>query len=266
MNIELGRRLKQSYLYGAVAVVLVAWNGAAFAFSLFSPLVEEGEVSAEMRYANVVAGEDTEKGNQMFAAAVEWSFIDAWRAEFSAEYFKAKGLGTALEGYELEFVRALAVQGNDHAVSSAVVFGGAFPKEETLAKRAEVGVYLEKGFGNKASGEDQEDARYDSSLLLNLYLNRQYGNNAEAGLSFEYAAQYKWNVSDLAFGVEMYGEMGKLDSMPAFSEQEHYLGPVLYGELKMGKDMGLGYDIGYLVGATAAAADGVLKLNVEMAF
>jgi len=245
---------------------LMGFSGTAFAFSLFSPLVEKGEMGLEMRYANVVAGEEDEKGNQAVAAALEWSFSDSWRTEVTAEYFKPRNMDMELEGYEVELVHALTVQEKGKGLSSAVVVGGGFPKEDTLAKTLELGLYLQSGFGAKETEGDDDIEAYDSSLLLNLYFRSQYGDNAESGVAFEYAAQYKWNISVVALGVEMYGEMGKLSDMPGFNQQEHYIGPVVFGEVEIGKSSGLGYEFGYLLGATDASADGVLKLNVEVEF
>jgi len=265
MRCQIRKQLRESLFYAAFWVLFNV-DGTAYAFGLYSPLVEEGEMGVETRYANVVAGEVGEKGSQVLAAALEWSFSDAWRTEFSAEYFKAKGMSSELDSYEIEFVRALSVQGGNHSVSTALVFGGAFPQDDMLANSAEIGLYLEKGFGAQPSNGDEEGAQYASALLLNLYLSHQYGNNAESGLEFEYAAQYKWKFSGVAFGLEMYGETGKVSDMPAFNKQEHYVGPVLFGDSKLGKDMGLAYEVGYLLGVTDMAADGIVKVNVGLEF
>lgn len=259
------RKRSMWFVLLTVLIWLMSFSGAALSFSIYSPMVEKGELAAEMRYANVVAGEEEEKGAQALEAAVEWHFSESWRTEVTAAYFKPKNMDMELEGFEVELVRALTVQESGKGISSAVVFGGGFPKEDTEAKTLELGLYLQRDFGAKESA-DGDDKAYDSSLLINLYLVNQYGDNSESGVAFEYAAQYKWNISKVALGVEMYGEVGKLSDTPDFDEQEHYVGPVIFGEVGIGEDSGLGYEFGYLLGATEASADGVLKLNVEVEF
>lgn len=263
MRDKLAKR-SMHFLLLTVLIWLVGFSNTALAFSLFSPTVEKGEAGVEMHYANVVAGEEQEKGNQSLEAALEWSFLDSWRTEVTAEYFKPKDMNMELQSLEVELVRALTVQENGKGISSAVVIGGGFPKENTLAKTLELGFYLQRGFGVKEA--DGDEPAYDSCVLFNLYFRSQYGANAESGVEFEYAAQYKWNVSAVALGVEMYGEMGNLSDMPGFDQQEHYVGPVVFGEVGLGQGAGLGYEFGYLLGATKASADGVLKLNVAVDF
>lgn len=254
-------------LASVMASLCVCTSGYAETFSVFSPKVEEGEVSMEFRYARVMEGEDDEVDGSAAAVALEWGFAEKWRLELVGEYEHEKDESWEFEGVELELVRNLTEQGEDGAnISSALVVALTRPRESDAPDVIEYGFYLEKGFGESESGES-EDARYATNVLANLKFSNQFGDNAETGVEFEYGLQVKWALGEeFAAGIEMFGELGKLTDAESFNDQEHLAGPVLFGELELGEGTEIGYEIGYLFGLSDAAADGVAKINLEVEF
>lgn len=250
---------KKQWFSGVVTAAALILSGSATAFSNFSPLVEEGEVGVELRYANVVAGEELEKGNQFIEVAVEWHFSEQWRLELTVDNEKLKGMELETEAVELEFIRNLTEQKGNDGFSSAVVVGYGLAQEETAADTVELGVYVMRGYGvAKGEGDDEEGA-YESSILVNLMLERGVGSNAEGGTEFAYGAQYKQSMGEFEVGVEAFGEVSD-------DTKEHYMGPVLFGELELGEKSELGYQLGYMLGLSDDASDGVLKLNLGFEF
>lgn len=239
-------------------------NAQAGGLSVFSPLVEEGEIGIELRYVDVIKAEPAEEGASSMALAVEWGINDKWRLEFVTEYETPAAGSTEHEAYEIEFVRNLTEQGEDGVnYSSAVVFAVGIASEETAADAIELGYYFEKGLGEKEG--KGEGASYPSSFTLNIKLEDQQGSNAESGIEVGYGMQFKTELSgEMQIGVEMFGEISEEAS--SFNNQEHLIGPVLFGEIELGEESELGYQIGYLFGLSDAAADGVLKLNLAYEF
>jgi len=245
-------------------VLGVVSNVQAGGFSIFSPLVEEGEIAIELRYADVIKAESNEEGASSMVLALEWSISENWRLEFVTEYETPAAGSTEHEAYEIEFVRNLTEQGEDGvSYSSAVVFAAGYASEETAADTIELGYYYEKGLGEK-EGKSVE-ASYPSSFTLNIKLEDQQGSNVESGIEVGYGVQYKTEFSgEMQIGVELYGEISEEAS--SFDKQEHLAGPVLFGEIELGKESELSYQIGYLLGLSDAAADGVFKLNLVYEF
>lgn len=136
----------------------------------------------------------------------------------------------------------------------------------------DVGAYFEYRKSH-LSGEPDE---FESKLLIekdagplvltaNLIFNREIGNGAGKGVGFEYAARanYPWR-RDIQFGVEAYGEPGRLTGFEPVSAQPHILGPVISGQFNIGRLPGVfGYNIGYLFGLTPGSANGTAKWELE---
>ena len=119
-------------------------------FSIFSPIVEKGEIGVELRYANVIQGEPAEEGSQGMALALEWGFSERWRVEIVTEYEAEKSMSAEHEAYEIEFVRNLSEQGkNGRTYNSAFVIGAGLASEATVPDTLEFGYYFGKGFGEK---------------------------------------------------------------------------------------------------------------------
>jgi hypothetical protein len=102
-------------------------------------------------------------------------------------------------------------------------------------------------------------------LTANLVFNREIGQNSGKGVGFEYAARakYPW-TRQVQFGVEAYGEPGRLTGLAAARDQEHLIGPVLLGKFNVDGVPGVfNYNVGYLFGLTAASAKGTAKWELE---
>ncbi len=117
-------------------------------------------------------------------------------------------------------------------------------------------------------------------LLTNTFLTREMGRFAETdswGLQYDVRARY-WQTQGFAFGMEFHGELEELDNTGPFSEQEHYLGPVLYWKLgddaddeKAGAVRGpapksYGLALGAMFGLTDVTSEAALKVQANIEF
>jgi hypothetical protein len=81
----------------------------------------------------------------------------------------------------------------------------------------------------------------------------------------DYAWQAKYELREgLAVGVEGYGLVENLGAPPRLAEQQHRIGPVLYTEVEVAKNLKLAPSIGLLFGLTPATADVALRFNVDI--
>lgn len=60
-------------------------------------------------------------------------------------------------------------------------------------------------------------------------------------------------------GLEWQSKLGKTSEDKSYDEQEHYVGPALYGQLVPG----VKYEAAYLFGASDASADSAARLHLE---
>jgi hypothetical protein len=64
-------------------------------------------------------------------------------------------------------------------------------------------------------------------------------------------------------GFEAYGEIGEIHDAPPLQEQEHQIGPMLYGEIPLGGRSEVECNLGVLFGLTEDTPDYVLKWQLE---
>jgi hypothetical protein len=126
------------------------------------------------------------------------------------------------------------------------------------------------------------------NLVLNAIFEKTFGTFREPGMGFEYAAQLKYAVAEqVSLGVEAFGEIENIDDVPSFNETEFRIGPVIYfasaddddneggkGEdddekglsVNGGRETGMAFDVGVLLGVTDATPDVAVKWDLEISF
>jgi len=100
------------------------------------------------------------------------------------------------------------------------------------------------------------------SLVANpLFEKVVSGEGRNQGLEFGYrnGVYYRW-LRYLSPGVEFYGGIGLLDDTDPLHEQQHYIFPVLWGELPNGVE----YSIGPGFGLTPNSDHVLVKFNIEL--
>ena len=100
------------------------------------------------------------------------------------------------------------------------------------------------------------------SLILNPVFEKPlYGRGHDQGFEFGYrnGAYYRW-LRYLSPGVEFYGGIGLIDDSDPLTDQQHYIFPVLWGELPHGIE----YNVGPGFGLTSGSDHVIMKFNIEL--
>ena len=100
------------------------------------------------------------------------------------------------------------------------------------------------------------------TLILNPVFEKPlYGRGHVQGFEFGYrnGAYYRW-LRYLSPGVEFYGGVGLIDDNNPLREQQHYVFPVVWGQLPHGIE----YNVGPGFGLTRGADRVIVKCNVEL--
>jgi len=101
------------------------------------------------------------------------------------------------------------------------------------------------------------------SIVLNPQFEKPIftGPNKNKGLEFGYVngVYYRW-MRYVSPGVEFYGAFGDIDDNDPLSKQQHYIFPVVWGELPHGIE----YNIGPGFGLTRGSDHVIMKFNVEL--
>jgi hypothetical protein len=88
-----------------------------------------------------------------------------------------------------------------------------------------------------------------------------FGPDKNKGFEFGYVAGAYYNYwRPMSPGVEVYGGIGLIDDVDPFSEQQHYIFPVLRGEFAGGIE----YNVGPGFGLTKGSDHVIVKFNIEL--
>lgn len=204
---------------------------------VYMPIVEPGEFEIEFRGGD----ESLSDGGHNRALVLDagYGITSRWFTELVLEYEESAGSSGELEAIEWENVFQLTEQGKYWV---------------------DVGLFAEYEFKREAGSADeivlgpmfQKDIR-STQINLNILLERQVGSGADSELEVGYAAQAKWRSNPKhEFGLQAFGE-----------EDEHRLGPAIFGTYRLDSGNKLKFDAALLAGVTDDAPDLTARFQVE---
>lgn len=106
--------------------------------------------------------------------------------------------------------------------------------------------------------KDSETFRHVANITLDRQLGDEAENDVNGGISW--SSRYKWTPA-FEPGIEIFSNFGSLSDGSDFDDQDHGIGPVVYGKLT---DQ-IKYEVGYIAGISDNAADGRAKAVLEYA-
>lgn len=233
-----------------VLVVSLHSDPAMASQKVYSPQVEVGEVELELRTNHAFDADPDTRGSEKSKLEIGYGVTDFWSSTLVGEFEHQPG------------------ESRQH---SATAWENIFQLNEQGQYWLDVGLYLEY----EHPADTAEHDALETKLLLektvdsfvhtvNLVFAHELGHGASSATNFEYAwrTQYLLN-SVLSPGFELYSAMGEIGHFLPRNQQDHRIGPVLYGEFASGGNSKLKYEVGYLFGITSAAPDGTVKAILE---
>lgn len=218
---------------------------------VYSPIIEEGVLEFEARGHRTLDSSTDKNDQQTHKYAIAYGVNSWWYTELFGKLNKEPQANLRYDATAWENIFQLTPQGKYWV---------------------DVGIYTE--YSRSASRGQPDELEF--KLLLekdvqplvltaNLIFNRNIGRNAGKGVGFEYAvrANYPWK-REIQFGLEAFGEPGRLTGFDAVSAQQHIIGPVISGKFNIDRIPGIfNYNVGYLVGLTPGSPKGTAKWGLE---
>lgn len=235
----------------AALLLCLAPATARAAHTVYSPVVEEGEVAIEMRGHYDFDARDEMDGAQQYKIDLEYTPTWFWRAELLGEWEKEPGESIEATEVAWENILQFAPQGKYWADFGMIV-EYVHPLEDGGNDGLELGLLGEKQFSSTV-------------LTVNLLAEREFAGGAETEM--EYAARYRWRFSE-AFepGLESYGELGDWGSTGNLDEHSHQVGPSLLGKVRARQHSAIKYEAAVLFGLTHDSPDATVRLQLEYEF
>ena len=124
-------------------------------------------------------------------------------------------------------------------------------------------------FGPIVQKELYNTLGFDSLHTLNVFFERDVGHNASRATGFEVAWQSRLLLNPyIDPAIEYYGFIDDLGNAGQFSQQQHFIGPVVLGAVSLSPYGKVKYEVGYMFGMTPASPRGAIRwqLEYEIAF
>ena len=218
---------------------------------VYSPNVVKGETELEFHAGYYGDDDNSVDGTRAHEFSVGHGMSDNWFSEVELGWEKLPHAGVEYSGLEWVNIFQLTEPG-EHIVDFGIFTNMGFPDAHNDPNTVEIGPMFEKELGSTVNN-------------LNLTWVRDYGSHADHITTFEYTWQTRVKGDPLLeYGFQAMGDLGEWSDMKTFNNQEHKIGPALFGEFKVGNGSDkLKYDGALLFGVTDDSPDYTLRITVE---
>jgi len=233
-------------------LVLSASCMAGPADYLYTPKVERGELELDIKYgaSSALAEQRAQEGS----IGLGYGVTERW---FTEAYVKQERIGGALATFaewenRLQLLNGETLNMGFVTELEAPINGGGAPWEIRL------GPLFQTQIGKL-------------QLNYNVLFEKAFGNADESGvpyatnLGYQWQARYHWQP-ELQFGIQGFGEVGAWDKWEKASNQNHRMGPAIFGEFSLDNGGEIKYNFAWLFGVTTAAPNQTLRSQLEYEF
>jgi hypothetical protein len=218
---------------------------------IYTPAVTYGEREIDFK-----AGGASKKDTPYEAAAsigFGYGVKQSWFTEFYLKYKRELNENTKFDAYEWENKFQLTEPGQ-YPVDVGFLLEIERPQDHDEGWEVKWGPLFQTELGR-------------IQLNANLLFQRNYQsvtpNNLQ--LFYQWQVKYRW-TPQLEYGLQGFGELGDYDNWASSDEQVHKLGPAIFGKLPLGGGKAIRYNAAWLLGASKAAPDNTIRLQVEYEF
>lgn len=218
---------------------------------VYSPHVEKGELEFEIRGHSTRDADSEQDNRRKDIYEIGYGITEWWFSSVFLEYEKEHDLDYQHTATAWENIFQLTEAGK-YWLDAGLYVEYETPEESGKADKLEIKLLLEKEIGRWVN-------------TLNLIAEREVGSGAEDEVEFGYAWRGSYRMRrGFEPGFELYGGLGSDEDFGFQSGQTHLFGPVVSGTVKLGGDLKLGYEAGYLFGLNANSPSNTLKWVIEL--
>lgn len=216
-----------------------------------TPIVEEGEKEIDFKFGTQKSG-DT---NHVSAATIGFGYgVNSWWfTELYGKYKRQSPDGTKFDAWEWENKFQLTETGKYFA-DFGVLIEVERPQDRTEGYEARFGPLMQTEIGK-------------FQINANLLWGRHYRAVSNGPTELGYQAQIKYPVQpQFEIGLQAFGNLGPWKHWSDHDQQEHKIGPAIFGKVKVGEHQVIKYNAAWLFGTTAATSDNTFRTQIEFEF
>lgn len=242
-------------LLGALLIV-GAFSQTVFASPadyVYTPAVSQGEREIDVKYgtASPVNG----NGAEALSLGVGYGATDSWFTEFYLKRERVGAQNASLAEWENKFQ---LTETGKYPLDVGLVTELEAPLSRHVPWELRLGPLFQKEFGRL-------------QLNVNVLFVRSFGQMDETGVPFATNLAYQWQAkyrlqSSLEYGLQGMGELGKWDNWYGQAEQNHRIGPAVFGKLALGNRQTIRYNAAWLFGASSVAPNHTFRSQIEYEF
>ena len=218
---------------------------------VYSPLVTKN--SLEIEYKGVRLGDksSTFENSQAHEVEINYGITDDFRLGLIGQAQRSSGDSFHSEGFGAQALYTTTHQ-DDWWLNSGILGEYVIANHDNSPDSLEARILLSRVQG-------------PLTLSSNLILGRELGPNHTGGVGFGANAQALYDVGfeHLTPGIEWYGEFGRLNHFGDENSEQHYIGPVVTGEIAEFGNSDIGYSAGYYWGLTDNSADHGARISLD---
>ena len=218
---------------------------------VYTPIVEEGEKEIDFKWGI----EKHRDGGSGTATSIGfgWGATAWWFTELYGKWHRPVGERTSFDAWEWENKFQLTPTGK-YPVDVGFLLEIERPKDRSEGYELTYGPLFQSEWGAVQGN-------------FNLLWERHVRATAAFETELKYQAQLKSRASErVEWGAQAFGELGRWNHWSASSQQEHQVGPALFGKVKVGHHQAIKYNAAFLFGLTDASPRRALRVQAEYEF
>jgi hypothetical protein len=220
---------------------------------IYTPAVEYGEKEIDFK----LGAASTLAGNRSQGASLGYGY-GAKEYWFTEVYLKQEREGSAIANIAEWENKFQLTNTGEYPVDLGLITELEAPLSAVAPWEFKFGPLLQTEFGK-------------IQLNGNLLFERAFGNTDPSGVpyatnfSYQWQAKYRW-MPVLEYGLQGFGDMGKWNHWDPQTQQNHRIGPAVFGKFALGNRQAIRYNAAWLFGTSDAAPNHTFRLQVEYEF
>jgi hypothetical protein len=242
-----------SLLVASAALSTSAWADPADYVKV--PSIEHGERELELKYGSAKLP-DGEGRVSAGTFGMGYGITPNWFTEAYVKYEKSPNERARFDAVEWEN-KFLLTETGKYPVDLGMFVELEIPRDRSEGYEFRFGPLLQTDF---------DRVQINSNFFLKRQVHTGAGSEPQVTeLHYQLQAKYRL-MREFEFGVQAFGELGKWSHWDSSDKQNHRVGPAVFGKISTGPRQAIRYDLAWLHGATRAAPDSTLRLQLEYEF
>ena len=220
---------------------------------VYTPAVEYGEREVDIK----LGATSPQAGSRAQGASIGYGYsaTEYWFTEVYLKQERSGGIAANLAEWENKFQ---LTDTGEYPVDFGLITELEAPLSSNAPWELKLGPLFQTEFGKL-------------QLNGNLLFERAFGKADNSGvpyttnIGYQWQAKYRWQAR-LEFGAQGFGTMGKWNNWDPQTDQNHRIGPAVFGKLALGGRQAIKYNAAWLFKASNAAPSQTFRMQVEYEF